>query len=274
MGGRQVLDQTRRVQCDPCASESLISDIENTIECERVSSPIAIVMDAGHISLPMTCDGVAWARDNIAYADTLACRLVRVFGRRARLLNVLLINDISEQMTDLFRNTYPRSAYSRNKILKSSSIKLISEKNLVNRAYRYLRSGMLDIKNSGACQLNRAGDSIANGSRQTPIPLAKKCGDLLIPRCSLINFMLLKHTHKLARERLFAHEIVPIIYICFASTEAEYEQVRNGVEAYAMTGLDYPFYSFVVYFENRKSLLYSSFRVHERKWSDEDEKDL
>jgi hypothetical protein len=50
--------------------------------------------------------------------------------------------------------------------------------------------------------------------------------------------------------------------------------VRNGVEVYAMTGLQDPFYPFVVHFESSNALSYSQFRVRQKTWSDADEEDL
>jgi hypothetical protein len=265
--------QTHETHAKHCAFQSLLADIETTIDDEPVKSPIAIVMDAGHLSLPATHDGITWARDSIAFAELLAHQLIRDCGRRVRVINVLLINDISQRMSGRFRNSYPRVAYSKNRILTSTSINVISEKNLVNRAYRYLRKGLPGIKNKRTRQFSCGGMSVSESARQIPIPIAKKHKSTLVPRCSLINFMLLLQAHKLARERLFVHETVPFIYICFANAEAEYEQVRNGVEVYALTGQHDPFYPFIVHFENSDAVHYSAFRVQQRVWSDEDEED-
>ncbi|MEO0821294.1 MAG: hypothetical protein AAF074_12810 [Pseudomonadota bacterium] len=251
-----------------CPPSDVVGALQAAIS-DLATLPAALVVDAGHLALPATERGLAWARGSVRLADTLCSPLLTAHGRAVRLINLLLVNDIAAPGGDASAVQALEGSYRRNAVLRGDRVRVLSERRVVNWAHRYLRRGMPELHASPLCVMSREGHSIANGSRDMPIPLAQRSATGVVPRCSLINFMILRHAHRLARERLHTQRVVPVVYLCLAETEREYEQVRNGVEAYVMTAPSDPIHCHVIQCSERDILQHASFSSARRVWSDE-----
>ena len=218
-------------------SEEKLAIIKDLIDqkIENITKPTVVVFEIGHFMLPCAEENLDWAFKNVAFADALAGKIVRKYKREVKLLPTLLVNNLDGTQEDESQKTL-EEMFEGKKYISLKSLKILSERNLKNRAYKALKknSTLADsfIKIDGKAYLK-------DEDYQHDLA-AGFVGDdgNIIPRCGLILTSFLDKVAEFSKARMYPHTDYEVIFVSFSQEFYEYERVKLGVDIYASTHTD------------------------------------
>ncbi len=218
-------------------SAEKLTIIKNLInkKIENISKPTVVVFEIGHFMLPSKEENLDWAFKNIIFADALAEKIIKKYQRRVKLLPTLLVNNLDSSQEDASQKTLEKM-FQGKKYIPLKSLKILSERNLKNRAYKALK------KNSTLA------DSFIHIDGKAYLKDEEYQHDLaagfvdddgnIIPRCGLILTSFLDKIAEFSKVRMYPETDYEVIFISFSQEYHEYERVKLGVDIYASTHTD------------------------------------
>jgi len=218
-------------------SEQKISLISALIDkkIETISKPTIIVFEIGHFMLPCEDENLDWAFKNVTFANTLAEKIIKKYKKEVKLIATLLVNNLDGSQEDASQATLEKM-FEGKKYLNLKSLKILSERNLKNRAYKALK------KNATLA------DSFINIDGKAYLKDEDYQHDLaagfvdddgnIIPRCGLILTSFLDKVAEFSRVRMHPQTDYEVIFVSFSQEYHEYERVKLGVDIYTSTHQD------------------------------------
>ena len=218
-------------------STEKLTQIKNLIneKIDNISKPTIIVFEIGHFMLPCADANIEWAFQNVTFADALAEKIIKKYKKDVKLLATLLINNLDSDQEDKSQEMLEKM-FEGKKYTPLKSLKLLSERNLKNRAYKALKknSVLADsfIKIDGKAYLKdeEYQHDLAAG-------FVDDTGNI-IPRCGLILTSFLDKVAEFSRARMHPQKDYEVIFVSFSQEYHEYERVKLGVDIYASTHTD------------------------------------
>jgi len=213
-------------------SNNKLSSISSFID-KKLSSidiPTVIVFEIGHFSLPLKETNYQWAYKNMVFADRLCEKIIKKYKFKYKIIPTLLINnlDISD---DSQSKKVINKMLKNQKYINQKSLKIISERNLKNRAFKALKKDHTLAKQfihiDGKAYLKDA-----DYQHDLAAGFVNDDGDI-IPRCGLILTSYLDQVCRLAKQRLHQNEKINILFISFSEHYYEYKRVMLGVDIYS-----------------------------------------
>ncbi len=211
--------------------------IKNLIneKIENITKPTVVVFEIGHFMLPCGEENLDWAFKNVTFANMLAEKIIKKYKKDVKLLPTLLINNLDSEQEEKSEKTLEKM-FEGKKYIPLKSVKLLSERNLKNRAYKALKknAALADsfIKIDGKAYLK---------DEEYQHDLAAGFVDddgNIIPRCGLILTSFLDKVAEFSRIRMYPKNDYEVIFVSFSQEYHEYERVKLGVDIYASTHTD------------------------------------
>ncbi len=233
IGGEKKVYQAPTVDFEMWSDQklTLIKKIINE-KIENIDKPTLIVFEIGHFMLPCDEQNLDWAMKNITFADALAAKIIKKYGREVKLLPTLLINNLENDKEDASQAILEKM-FADKKYIPLKSLKLLSERNLKNRAYKALK------RNSALA------DSFIHIDGKAYLKDEEYQHDLaagfvddegnIIPRCGLILTSFLDKIAEFSRARMYPELDYEVIFVSFSQEYHEYERVKLGVDIYSST---------------------------------------
>lgn len=194
--------------------------------------PTVIVMEIGHFTLPKNEDNIVWAEQNVSFANEICKNIIQKYKYKFKIIPTLLVNNLdsdeSNQSQEIIDGLLKGKKY-----INKKSLKIISERNLKNRAFKALKNNsaltenFIHIDGKAYLKDDEYQHDLAAG-------FVNEDGDI-IPRCGLILTSFLDLVTKLAKERLHHDEKINVLFISFSEVFHEYKRVMLGADIYSRT---------------------------------------
>ena len=215
-------------------SDAKLAEIGSLVETSiaQISRPVLVVFELGHFTLPRKADNIAWAKQNVAFVEVLAGRLIRKYNTEVKFLATLLINNLDDpdekEAEEILHELFDGNVY-----ITLKSLKILSERNLKNRAYKALKKNsaladsFIHIDGKAYLKDEEYQHDLAAG-------FVSPGGDI-IPRCGLILTSFLDKVSELARARMYPQKDYEVLFVSFSQEFHEYQRVKLGVDIYTST---------------------------------------
>ncbi len=246
--------------------ERLRGIINEAIASIGKERPKVLVMEIGHFKLPLEEENYAWAKANVDFASLIAGDIIRKYQRSVRMVVTLLVNNL-DTAEEHSCNAVIDEMFEGLKYIPRKSVKVVSERNLKNRAYKALKKhptlagSFIHIDGKAYLKDEEYQHDLAAG-------FVDEKGDI-IPRCGLILTSYLDRIAELAKARAYPHESFEVIFLSFCEAFHEYQRVKLGVDIYASTHDAVTFTPIVLHWNyNVGQALISYRKSHEKVWTD------
>jgi hypothetical protein len=210
--------------------DKVTSYIEKKLEAS--SLPTVIVMEIGHFTLPKEESNLTWAKQNIGFANEICKRVIQKYKYKYKIIPTLLINNFDCEQNSASDEIIDDMLKGK-KYINHKSLKIISERNLKNRAFKALKNNTALMDNF----INIDGKAYLKDDdyqHDLAAGFVNEDGDI-IPRCGLILTSFLDIVTKLAKERLHQDENINVLFISFSEVFHEYKRVMLGADIYSRT---------------------------------------
>ena len=228
--------------------------------------PTVIVLEIGHFSLPKEQNNLNWAYQNIDFANTLCKQIIQKYKSKHKIIPTLLVNNLDSDEGDEYQKVIDDMLKNK-KYINAKSLKIISERNLKNRAFKALKNNInledtfIRIDGKAYLKDDEYQHDLAAG-------FVNDNGDI-IPRCGLILTSFLEMVSKLAKERLHQNKDINILFISFSQEFHEYKRVMLGVDIYAKQHTEISIDPLILHFSYEQDQCLVSFKSSSTKtWQD------
>ncbi len=210
---------------------TLVKDLINE-KIESIQKPKLIVFEMGHFTLPRVEDNIKWAKQNVDFVDKLAGKIIKRYKSDIRLMATLLINNL-DGAEHCEADKVLEEIFGDKKYLPLKNIKILSERNLKNRAYKALKrnstlaDSFIQIDGKAYLKDEEYQHDLAAG-------FVDDDGNI-IPRCGLILTSFLDKVAELAKARMYPELDYEVIFVSFSQEFHEYQRVKLGVDIYSST---------------------------------------
>jgi hypothetical protein len=196
------------------------------------NKPLVVILEIGHFTLPRNDSNLDWAFKNMDFANELCAKLIKKYKKDIKIIPTLLVNNLDSEQDDESAKVIAEMLEGK-KYINEKSLKILSERNLKNRAYKALKnnSALVDsfIHIDGKAYLKdeEYQHDLAAG-------FVDEKGDI-IPRCGLILTSFLDKVADLAVHRMHPQKDIDVVFVSFSQEYHEYERVKLGVDIYSKT---------------------------------------
>ena len=194
--------------------------------------PMVIVLEIAHFSLPLEEVNKEWAKRNMTFANELCGQIIKEHKHKFKIIPTILLNNLDEDAMQTAEEFIDEMVEGQ-KYIRSESIRLVSERNLKNRAFKALK------KNEKLSEsfINIDGKAYLKDDDYKHDLAAGFVNDegKSIPRCGLILTSFLDMVAKFANDRLHQKSDTDVLFISFSEEFHEYQRVRLGVDIYTRT---------------------------------------
>lgn len=189
-------------------------------------------MEIAHFSLPLEEENKEWAKRNMKFANELAREIIQEHKHKFKIIPTILLNNLDEDSM-VEAEMFIDEMVEGQKYIRSESIRLVSERNLKNRAFKALKKN----KTLADSFINIDGKAFFKDDEYEHNLAAGFVDDSgkIIPRCGLILTSFLDMVAKFANDRLHQKSDADILFISFSEQFHEYQRVRLGVDIYTRT---------------------------------------
>ncbi len=251
--------------------ESKLSPLQALIDkkLSTVKEPTVVVLECGHFKLPLHKENFQWAKQNIEFSEKLCKKLIRKYKKKIKIIPTLLLNNLEceQQMQKLDKILH--NLLENNKYITTSSIKILRERNLKNRAYNALKNNP-KLSNSFIKIDGKAYLKDEEYEHDLAAGFVNENGEI-IPRCGLILTSFLDKVTDLALWRLHQSKNVHMVFVSFSEEYFEYERVKLGVDIYSSTHDKIKITPLIVHWGYPDNRCFVSHRECEsKKWKDEE----
>ena len=194
------------------------------------NNPTVIVMEVGHFSLPSEDKNLDWAFKNIEFSNSLCGEIIKEYKSKYKIIPTLLVNNLDDDSDDSSKEIITNMLKNK-KYINQKSLKIISERNLKNRAFKALKhndilaESFIHIDGKAYLKDDDYQHDLAAG-------FVNEDGDI-IPRCGLILTSFLDLVAKMAKERLHQNNDINVLFISLSQEFHEYQRVKLGVDIYS-----------------------------------------
>jgi hypothetical protein len=226
-------------------------------QLQNIAEPAIIVMEIAHFTLPIEEENKVWAERNMKFANDLCGTIIKEHKHKFKIIPTLLLNNLDEESGETSEN-FIDSMVEGQKYIRQESVRMISERNLKNRAFKALKKN----QNLVDSFINIDGKAyLKNDDYQHDLAAGFINDDgKIIPRCGLILTSFLDMVAKLANDRLHRKEGANILFISFSEQFHEYQRVRLGVDIYSQTHKSATIYPIVLHWSYEIDQCLTSFR--------------
>ena len=218
-------------------SEQKLKLIKNLIneKIDNISKPTVVVFEIGHFMLPCGEENIDWAFKNVTFADALAEKIIKKYKRDVKILPTLLINNLDSSQENESQKML-EEMFEDKKYIPLKSLKLLSERNLKNRAYKALKKNQMLVNSF----INIDGKAYLKDEEYQHDLAAGFVDDdgNIIPRCGLILTSFLDKVADFTKARMYPQTDYEVIFVSFSQEFHEYERVKLGVDIYSSTHSD------------------------------------
>jgi len=237
-------------------------------QLENMEHPAIIVLEIAHFTLPIEEENRVWAERNMKFANELCGAIIKEHKHKFRIIPTLLLNNLDEDGGESSEE-FIDSMVEGQKYIRQESVRMISERNLKNRAFKALKKN----KKLSESFINIDGKAyLKNDDYQHDLAAGFVNDDgKIIPRCGLILTSFLDMVAKLANDRLHQKEGANILFISFSEQFHEYQRVRLGVDIYTQTHKNATIHPIVLHWSYDIDQCLTSFReCHTQAWQEEE----
>jgi hypothetical protein len=222
---------TPKVEYSTWSKDKLIN-ISNFIDRKLSTTDVStvIVFEIGHFTLPYEEINHQWAYQNMVFANDLCGKIIKKHKFKYKIIPTLLVNNLDSHDEDESERII-ENMLKNQKYINKKSLKIISERNLKNRAFKALKkdntlsSKFIHIDGKAYLKDDDYQHDLAAG-------FVNENGDI-IPRCGLILTSYLDEISRLAKQRLHQDREINILFISFSQQFYEYKRVMLGVDIYS-----------------------------------------
>jgi hypothetical protein len=229
-----------------------------------ITKPTVIVFEIGHFMLPCEEKNLDWAFKNVTFADQLAQKIIQKYKKEVKLLATLLVNNLESDKEDASQKVL-EEMFEDKKYIPLKSLKILSERNLKNRAYKALKKNstladsFIHIDGKAYMKDEEYQHDLAAG-------FVDDNGNI-IPRCGLILTSYLDKIAEFSKARMYPEQDYEVIFISFSQEYHEYERVKLGVDIYSSTHKDITITPIVIHWGYHIDQCYISHRnADEKRW--------
>jgi len=249
-------------------SHNTLDQIESLINQKVLTlpSPIVIVLEIGHFKLPVQKENFAWASQNFSFTEALCKKIIKKYKHRIKVIPTLLINNLDSIEKKDTHHTLLADLLKNNKYITLNSLKILSEKNLKNRAYKALKnhetlsSSFTNIDGKAYLKDEEYQHDLAAGFMDDD--------GTIIPRCGLILTSFLDKVSAFALQRMHQSSDIQVLFVSFSQEYFEYERVKLGVDIYTSNHACITLSPIVVHWEYKKEKCVISHRnSSDKKWT-------
>ena len=230
--------------------------------------PTVIVMEIAHFTLPIENENREWAKRNMQFANELCGQIIKKHQHKFRIIPTLLLNNLDDNNSEVSEEFIDELVKGQ-KYIRRESVKLISERNLKNRAFKALKRN----KNLSESFITIDGKAyLKNDEYKHDLAVGFVNDDgKIIPRCGLILTSFLDMVAKLANNRLHQKSGANVLFISFSEQFHEYQRVRLGVDVYTKTDKNATIHPIVIHWSYNIDQCLTSFReCNTQEWHEEE----
>ena len=99
---------------------------------------MVIVLEIAHFTLPIEAENREWASRNMKFANELSGQIIKKYKHRFKIIPTLLLNNLDDNNTQASEKFIDELVEGQ-KYIRRESVRLISERNLKNRAFKALK---------------------------------------------------------------------------------------------------------------------------------------
>jgi hypothetical protein len=229
---------------------------------------MVIVMEIAHFTLPLEEENVEWASRNMSFANELCGAIIKKHQHKFKIIPTLLLNNLDDDNTEVSEKFIDELVKGQ-KYIRRESVRLISERNLKNRAFKALKKNqqLVDsfIKIDGKAYLKD--DDYQHDLAAGFVNDEGK----IIPRCGLILTSFLDMVAKIANDRLHQKSDANVLFISFSEQFHEYQRVRLGVDIYSRNNKTATIHPIVMHWSYNIDQCLTSFReCNTQEWHEEE----
>ncbi len=208
--------------------ELITNYIDKKLEFSK--KPTVIVLEIAHFMLPVEEENLDWATKNMIFANKLCENIIKKHKFKFKIIPTLLVNNLDDAQSDKSKKIIDKMLKNQ-KYINEKSLKVVSERNLKNRAFKALKknkklaSSFINIDGKAYLKDDDYQHDLAAG-------FVNENGDI-IPRCGLILTSYLDLLSKLAIQRLHKDKDIKMLFISFSEQFHEYKRVMLGVDIYS-----------------------------------------
>ena len=203
------------------------------------------------------------------FANALCERIIQEHKHKFRIIPTLLLNNLDDEDGAETSQEFIDAMVEGQKYIRKESVRLISERNLKNRAFKALKKN----KTLSDSFINIDGKAYLKDDDYKHDLAAGFVNDdgKIIPRCGLILTSFLDMVAKLANERLHQKEGANVIFVSFSEQFHEYQRVRLGVDIYTRTHNSETIHPIVIHWSYNIDQCLTSFReCNTQEWHEKE----
>ena len=222
------------------------------------TEPMIIVMEIAHFSLPIEEENRIWAKRNMTFANELCGLIIKEHQHKFKIIPTILLNNLDEDAMVLAEEFIDEMVEGQ-KYIRAESVRLVSERNLKNRAFKALKKN------------EKLADSFINIDGKAYLKDDEYQHDLaagfiddngkIIPRCGLILTSFLDMVAKFANDRLHQKSNANVLFVSFSEQFHEYQRVRLGVDIYTQTHKSATIHPIIIHWSYEIDQALTSYRV-------------
>jgi len=201
-------------------------------QLHTIERPMVIVLEIAHFSLPIEEENRVWAKRNMTFANELCREIIQEHKFKFKIVPTILLNNLDEDAM-VTAEEFIDEMVEGQKYIRAESIRLVSERNLKNRAFKALKKN----KKLSESFINIDGKAFLKDDDYKHDLAAGFVSDdgKVIPRCGLILTSFLDMVAKFANDKLHQKSDADVLFISFSEQFHEYQRVRLGVDIYSQT---------------------------------------
>ena len=225
-------------------------------------------MEIAHFTLPLEEENKIWAKRNMTFANTLCGQIIKKHQHKFKIIPTLLLNNLDEDNTEASENFIDELVEGQ-KYIRAESIRMVSERNLKNRAFKALKKN----KTLSESFINIDGKAYLKDDDYKHDLAAGFVNDdgKIIPRCGLILTSFLDIVAKFANDRLHQKSDADVLFISFSQEFHEYQRVRLGVDIYSRTHKNATIHPIVLHWSYNIDQCLTSYRTcNTQEWHEEE----
>ena len=225
-------------------------------------------MEIAHFSLPLEQENREWAKRNMRFANTLCGQIIKKHQHKFKIIPTLLLNNLDDDNTQA-SEIFIEELVEGQKYIRAESVKIVSERNLKNRAFKALKRN----KTLADSFINIDGKAYLKDDDYKHDLAAGFVNDdgKIIPRCGLILTSFLDIVAKFANDRLHQKTDAEVLFISFSEEFHEYQRVRLGVDIYTRTHKTATIHPIVLHWSYEVDQCLVSYRkCNTQEWQEEE----
>jgi hypothetical protein len=202
------------------------------------------------------------------FANELCGKIIKEHKHKFKIIPTLLLNNLDEDNGNASEE-FIKNMVEGQKYIREESVRLISERNLKNRAFKALKKNQKLVDSF----INIDGKAYLKDDDYKHDLAAGFINDdgKIIPRCGLILTSFLDMVAKIANDRLHQKEGANVLFISFSEQFHEYQRVRLGVDIYTKTHKKATIHPIVLHWSYNIDQCLTSYRkCNTQEWQEEE----